>query len=48
MWCDFFSDKLFLWDEAQGAAEQMTKIYDLDRQGMSEHATQRIAHKNSL
>ncbi len=34
--------------EARGAAERMTKTYDVYRQGVSEHATQRTAHKNSL
>ena len=38
----------FLWDEAQDAAQRMTKTYGVYRQGMSDQATPRRAHKNSL
>jgi hypothetical protein len=32
-------------DEAQEAAQRMTRTYQIDRQGMSEHATRRFAPK---
>jgi len=37
--------KFALLDEALGDTERMTKTYRLYRQGMSEHATTRFAHK---
>ena len=39
---------LLLRDEAQGAAQRMTRHINMDRRGMSEHATPRIPRKMDL
>ena len=35
-------------DEAQGAAQRMTRHIESDRRGMSEHATPRFARRTNL